>query len=708
MLSDSALTKEWLKDRLALEEAVSEISRILLTSDRMDLKDVLSIIGKSASVNRTSIIVYNEVSGEVKSTHEWICSDNKLKRSNIKKQTLKFHQWVYTGLKSDEIIMIPDIKALPSEAYIEKGIQNSGQFRSLLVIPIYSNAKLLIGAIAFENFMEPREWLGEEVQTFRVISEMISAHWERRKAINALERSEKKYRELYRESKKAEEVYRSLINSSADAIVISDLKGITKYVSPSFTSLFGWGMDEVKEKEIPFIPKHEITPHEAMIKEIVEAGNNCQGFETERYTKDGRVLDVSLSVSRFYDHNGISAGVLYVLRDISEKKKLEAQLLQAQKMEAIGILAGGIAHDFNNNLQAIFGCTEVLLIDKNKDHPDYSKLVTIEKSIQRASDLTKRLLIFGRKMENEFEPVDLNNEIMQVSEILNRTIPKMINIESSVDKNIKLINADPGQLEQVLMNLGINARDAMPEGGTLEFRTEMVVLKADFCDINPGLKPGEYIRLTISDDGHGMDEYTLKHIYEPFFSTKKKGEGTGLGLSMVYGIVKGHGGYITCFSEPEKGTTFEIYFPVIDDYTTTIQDQEKIPDFKGKNETILFVEDDEINRQVGKELLTEYGYNVITAPDCESAFEYFQKNSGEIELIISDLIMPGIGGKKLLENILQIDPEAKVIIASGYNAAESAQMVKEWGAKDFISKPYEMNRMLRAVRNVLNQAAVTN
>ncbi len=704
MLSDRTLTKEWLKDRLALEEAVSRISRILLASDTTDMKEVLLIIGEASSANRTSIIEYAEESEKINSTHEWICPEYS-KRGDIRKQTTQFHQWIYRKLQSHEIIMIPDINVLPAEALMEKGIEEETQFRSLLVIPIISNKRILRGAITFENFLSPREWLGEEVQTFRVISEMISAHWNRGNNIKALEKSEKKYRDLYRETKRAEEVYLSLINSSADAIVIADLKGITKYVSPSFESLFGWSLNEIIGKEIPFIPEHEKRIHKALMKEVVDKGKTCQCFETERYTRDGQSLNVSLSVSRFSDHDRTPAGILYVLRDISEKKKLETQLLQAQKMEAIGILAGGIAHDFNNTLQAMFGCAEILLMDKDKDHPDYSKLETIEKSIQRASDLTKRLLIFGRKMETKFEPVDINNEVVQVSEILNRTIPKMIEIKIHLNKDIKMINADPGQLEQILMNLGINARDAMPEGGTLEFSTEQVVIKKDFCNLHPGSKPGEYIRLTIADNGMGMDKHTLKHIYEPFFSTKKKGEGTGLGLAMVYGIVKSHGGYITCSSKPGKGTAFEIYFPALYCYNSKIPHQEKIPNLKGENETILFVEDDDVNREIAKELLTEFGYNVIAAHDCESAFEYYQNNRKKIELIISDLIMPGIGGKKLLENILQVNPDAKVIIASGYNTGESAQKVREWGAREFISKPYEMNSMLRVVREVLTQDA---
>jgi two-component system cell cycle sensor histidine kinase/response regulator CckA len=389
-------------------------------------------------------------------------------------------------------------------------------------------------------------------------------------------------------------------------------------------------------------------------------------------------------------------------RAAKENKELEAQLQSSQRMESIGTLAGGIAHDFNNILQAIFGYTQIMLMRKDPEDQEYGKLQAIESSAQKASELTKRLLLFSRKAESLLKPMDLNQAVVQVSEMLKRTIPKMISIELQLAEKLNVINADAGQTEQIMMNLGINARDAMPDGGKMVFKTENVTLDEDFCKKNLGSNPGEYIRLSVSDTGDGMDKEVQEHIFEPFYTTKETGKGTGLGLSMVYGIVKNHRGYITCDSEPGQGTEFRLYFPVIDQDIVKPDTSEKNIQIQQGSETILLVDDEQTHRELGREVLSRFGYTVVTVPDGEGALDFFRKDKKWADLVILDLIMPGMGGMRCLKELLKENPLTKVLVASGYSIRGSSNDVIEAGAKAYISKPYNVKQMFKVVREVLD------
>ena len=542
------------------------------------------------------------------------------------------------------------------------------------------------------------------VELAKINEELKSEITGHKRAEEALRKSEEKYKKLYDESNRTAEVYYSLLHTSADAVVIYDMEGKAEYINPSFIKVFGWTMEELKGRRIPFIPESEREATMACIKNIIEKGKAVHGFETTRYKKDGRVIDVSASGSRFNDHNGTPSGMLVILRDTSEKKRLEAQLRHAHKMEAVGTLAGGIAHDFNNILQAISGYTQILLMGKEPGHPDCNSLEAIKKSAQRASDLTKQLLIFGKKVEIKLSPMNLNQEVREVSKMLERTIPKMIDLGLHLAKDLNVINADPGQLEQIVMNLGINARDAMPDGGRLLFETENVTLDEEYSRVHLGASPGEYVLLSVSDTGHGMDKETLGHIFEPFYTTKKMGKGTGLGLAMVYGIVKSHGGYILCYSEPGQGTTFKMYFPIVNTEVEERREEKKeAEEIPGGTETILLADDEEAILDIGKDILKRFGYKTITAQSGEKAVEIFEKEKDHIDLAILDIGMPGIGGHKCLKELLKIDPKVKVVISSGYSASGEMKETLESGAAGFIGKPYLLADMLKQVREVLDR-----
>ena len=386
-----------------------------------------------------------------------------------------------------------------------------------------------------------------------------------------------------------------------------------------------------------------------------------------------------------------------------ERERIQAQFRQAQKMEAVGTLAGGIAHDFNNLLQAVQGYAQLLQLKKGKEESGQREISQIIRAAERGADLTRKLLTFSRKVESELRPIELNYEVESVRLLLERTIPKMIQMEFHLAEDLNIVNADPGQVEQILMNLAVNSKDAMPEGGRFTVETANVSLDENYCMMHPQVRPGEYVQLTVSDNGHGMSGETLEHIFEPFYTTKETGKGTGLGLATVYGIVKCHNGHITCYSELDEGTTFKIYFPAVKSRDKIIRPQAEPVALRGGTEIILLVDDEEAIRFLGTEILEEVGYTVLTATDGESALQLYREKHPRISLVILDLIMPGMGGKRCLVELLEVDPEARVVIASGYSPDGPTREILKNGAKGFVSKPYDLRQMLNVVRQVLDQ-----
>ncbi|MFH1115355.1 MAG: ATP-binding protein [Pseudomonadota bacterium] len=391
-----------------------------------------------------------------------------------------------------------------------------------------------------------------------------------------------------------------------------------------------------------------------------------------------------------------------ITRSEEEKSRLHAQLLQAQKMEAVGTLAGGIAHDFNNLLQTIVGYTDLLLLKRAKGDPDQGPLGIIRNAARDGADLVSRIMTFSRKAEPKLRPVHLNDEITRVEKLLHRTLSKMIRIDLRLTKDLSIIHADPTQIEQVMLNLGVNAQHAMPDGGRLTIETSNVSLSDEHLKSHPKAKPGKYVLLKVSDTGAGMEPEVLDRIFEPFFTTKAGGVGTGLGLSMVHGIVSQHGGFIRCYSEPGKGTSFKIHFPISEsrlalDPTLT----REMPAFG--TETILLVDDDDRIREMGRQMIETAGYTVLTARSGEEALETYTERGAEISLVILDLIMPGIGGKRCLEELLRMDPDVRVLVASGYSPDGIGKGGNWPGARGFISKPYDAKAIMAAIRTVLDE-----
>jgi PAS domain S-box-containing protein len=493
------------------------------------------------------------------------------------------------------------------------------------------------------------------------------------------------------------------VDQAAESVIISDKRGTIQYVNPAFERLSGFTKEDIVGRNFRVLKSD--THDDDFYREmwgIINNGTAWRGQITNRM-KDGSLRQFETTISPIRDNSGAIVSFVSVNRDVTQEVALEAQLLQAQKMEAVGTLAGGIAHDFNNLLQVIQGYTEVLLHGVNEDPFNHESLQKIYRSAQRGAELTRQLLTFSRKVQSERRPLDLNQEVEQVKNLLERTIPKMIEIELHLSKTPAIISADPIQVEQALMNLAVNAMDAMSEGGKIIMETERATLDERFCKTHLGARPGEYVLLTISDTGHGMNKEILEHVFEPFYTTKEIGKGTGLGLAMVYGIVKTHEGYILCYSELDSGTTFKIYLPALVQSGHWREAGEGEDLLKGGGETILLVDDEEYIRDLGVELLGDVGYEVLTAIDGESALQIYRKEQERIDLIILDLVIPGMGGKKCYEEILKINPQAKIIIVSGYSVNGPGKEAIEAGAKGFVGKPFDVSHMLKTVRDILDQ-----
>lgn len=518
----------------------------------------------------------------------------------------------------------------------------------------------------------------------------------------------KRAEEALRES---EERFRGIFKTSPTGIAIVDTSNQQfLQANESFLKIVGYSIEELKKLKVDDITVPDDWEIERdLITDYLNSHVSKYELVKRYKRKDGEIRHVQISGDILQRHDGEQplavANVLDITDRINaekEKDQLQDQLQQAQKMEAIGTLAGGISHDFNNLLQAINGYAQLLLMEKSDNDPEYNSLKAIQDAGIRASGLVRQLLLFSRKVDSAKRPLELQYQVEQAKKMLERTIPKMVEIQVNMGNRLWTINADPIQMEQMLLNLGTNAADAMPDGGRLLFDIKNASLEDDFLVENPGAEHSRYVLLTVSDTGCGMDNATLEKIFDPFFTTKEIGKGTGLGLASVYGIVKSHDGYINCISEVGQGTTFKIYLPaIVQPEVEETRDVELEPIPSGA-ETILLVDDEKAIRGFAQQALMKFGYNVITASTGEEALEFYSDKSKEIDLIVMDIGMPGMGGHKCLMELLKLNPEVKVVIASGYSMEKKSI---ESGANGFVGKPYQLTDLLNTVRTVLDKEA---
>lgn len=498
--------------------------------------------------------------------------------------------------------------------------------------------------------------------------------------------------------RESEERLRNIIEHSNEMFFLNDKRYKFIYVSPKSMEFFGFTPEEMKMRWTELITDNpaNINGFESTSKAI-ETGVKQKPYLIECRKKDGNKILLEIDESPVKDKNGNVIAIAGAARDVTGREKLEADLRQAIKMEAIGTLAGGIAHDFNNLLMGIQGRTSLILMDIDQTHLFYDHLKGIEEHIQSASELTKQLLAFARKGKFEVKPVDLNGLIRHSTHMFGRT-KKDIKIDLQLQPDLWTVETDRSQMEQVFLNLLINAWHAMPCGGEIIIRSENRMLDIDFTH-SFSVLPGNYVKISVSDTGMGIDETIKEKIFDPFFTTKEMGRGTGLGLASVYGIIKNHSGIIDVHSIKGKGTTFDIYLP---------GSNKEVPEVMAVNEeaiqgtgTILLVDDEPMIINVGKALLERLGYRVIIAESGIAAIRIYETDKNKIDIVILDIIMPGMNGIETYKCLKKCNPEIKVLFSSGYSMDEGSHEIMNQGTNGFIQKPYRFEKLSQKLRTMM-------
>jgi two-component system cell cycle sensor histidine kinase/response regulator CckA len=486
------------------------------------------------------------------------------------------------------------------------------------------------------------------------------------------------------------------------AVVEWDMEFRVAAWNPSAERIFGYSREEAIGQHASFIVPSQFREHVAKVwQELVRQRAGVRSTN-DNITKEGRTISCEWYNTPLVDESGQMLGAASLAQDVTERVALEERLRQSQKMEAVGRLAGGVAHDFNNLLTVILGYSQILADGVPSGSRLSESTAQIKSAADRAAGITRQLLAFSRKAVLSPRVINLNDIMLNLDSLLRRLIGEDIEVMTVPSNDLGSVKADPGQIEQVIMNLALNARDAMPRGGKLTLETANVLLEESYARRHQPAEPGRYVMLAVSDTGHGMSPETQGRIFEPFYTTKEVGKGTGLGLSMVYGIVKQSGGYIWVYSEPDQGTTFKIYLPRVDEPADAAGADNRPKSVQRGTETILLVEDDPQLRQLSSSVLTHCGYKVLVAGGPEEGFELFKANQRDIRLLVTDVVMPRMNGRQLAEQIALISPNIRVLYISGY----TSNAIVHYGVLDpglwFLPKPFSLSALVAKVREVLD------
>lgn len=661
------------------------------SSDIIDLcHSVLKDLVETLQFDFGTIRLYKEEENILKIVAIVGLSDEE-KKNHVKFLSIDNSDYISSYVARNRLaIFAPDIKKHDLYKSHKSRVDKLG-VRSIISWPIIDSSQKLLGImnlVVREGESGGKQEMMEigisDRFFFTTVMEMFITALERKRAEESLRKSEMKYRDL--------------IENAVDLIFTTDTKGNFLEVNEAFFRNTGYGADEIIGKNFFDYLVDEDKAVAVQAYKITRRGIT-HNFEMRAKKKDGNIAWCSFVTRPILDQDGEVASIHFIARNVTEKKRLEEELFEAQKMKAIGTLAGGIAHDFNNIMATILGYASYLRGKLKKDDRFYKGLVAIEKSAIRASELTAHLLAYSRKGKLEIKPININMVVKDVNEIISGIFEKSIKIVLSTEHNLENIEGDITQMNQVVMNLAINAREAMPEGGILKIQTFMEDIDNPIHRAKYTIKPGRYVCLKVSDNGVGMDKNTEMRIFEPYFSTKPDKTSTGLGMSVVYGIVKGHSGYIEVGTEPGEGTEITIYIPASTE-KVEIEDV-KTKEWTGGSKTIMIIDDEGSVLSMLTSILTDAGFRILSYSSGRSAVKVFREKTDEIDLVILDVIMPDMSGEKVLKELLKIDKNVKVLLASGYSHEEQHHELLELGASGFIGKPFVINMLLDKIGEVM-------
>lgn len=696
-ITERKRTEEELHHRLKFQNLITQVSSQFINLHPAQIDDeidrTLQQIGEFADADRSYVFQFSDDQKFVSCTHEW-CADNiEPAIERIQNASVDSFAWVMTQFLSGDIVLIPRVSELPPEAATVKGELERQGIQSLLAVPMIIGGKV-IGFIGLDSVREEKMWVADTSSLLNVVAQVFASALENKRTRLALQESEEHLRTVY--------------ETFPDPVTIIQAEdGRCIDVNSAFSRVTGWSTSEVIGKTAAELELWENPAERQKLIDGISENGKIENLEAQFRLKDGRTITALMSAVLIQLKD--RPHILTIARDISELKsaqkereQLKTQLIQAQKMEAIGTLAGGIAHDFNNILGAIIGYAEMALYDTRQDSMEHYNIDQVLKAGHRAKDLVKQILAFSRKSEQAKQIISLTPVIKEALTLLRASLPTSIEIKQNIESNLDAIFADPTQIHQVMMNLCTNAGHAMADtAGILSVSLQNIDLNATAAALYPELNAGPYVKLSISDTGHGMDTATMDRIFDPYFTTKAQDKGTGMGLAVVHGIIKGHGGSIQVDSTPGQGSRFDILFPIME--RQMVSETEELKALPTGSECILLVDDEDTLIDLGKNMLKKLGYRVETWTRPVEALESFRADPHKFDLVISDMTMPSMTGDILATQLRQIRADLPIIICTGYSERINDRRAEELGIQDLIMKPFTIRRLAKTVREVLDQ-----